>query len=91
MSAKKHVRLAAVAITIVANLAAAPRQATAAPSLLCTNAMEPCDGDSFNQAIDWANDDCAARGYTAFNITSCTVTWYCEPEINATWQCGYAS
>ena len=76
----KRVRLLAAIITIAGGLALHPTSAVAA-------GFTNCDGTDWDAAIDDANAQCGAAGYTCFRMTSCTYD-ECDPDYwNSTFTC----
>ena len=80
MLTMKRVRLLAAGITIAGGLALRPAPANAA-------ALTECTGIDWDAAIQDANDQCAAGGYSCFHMLSCEYD-DCDPDYwNSTFQC----
>jgi hypothetical protein len=86
MEFTKRIRLAAAAITVLGSFAGSPTTAMAEPAIQCSRVVEPCNGDDWEWAIDYANEQC--QNSCSFSMTSCNVYWYCEREVVPGFECG---
>lgn len=86
--AMKWIRRGSLATILAGSLVLAP-QAGASPRAFCAaGGVDACSGSDWGWAVDDAAQYCSNS--CSYSVTSCSVTWYCDPEISYDYSCGPA-